>query len=249
TLMASHEFQTGLQNYLDLEDMRKRMLSWQRSLDAFADLIRTRRAYYEPLLPEIDAQFRKLDSQIRLRVEQRDHLNQLVQRMLVAPRPEYLATSDELRAAAEIAGLEPALRNVSEPERSAQSLRLARLKGVLTWNLETHYHERLTKTYKDLIALNHDVEAMTAQYDSFVRTRQAATQSYMGYDRTIDDLRGRTGAALTRVGDLMTHQGELLEAVATRELKGRRERLAAQLNQARFAFADSYERAAKAQAN
>jgi hypothetical protein len=72
TLMASHDFQTGLQNYLDLEDMRKKLLAWQRSLDAFDDLIRVRRAYYTPLLPAIDAQFRKLDSQIRLRVEQRE---------------------------------------------------------------------------------------------------------------------------------------------------------------------------------
>ena len=44
TLMASHEFQTGLQNYLDLEDMRKKLVSWQGSLAAFEDLIRRRRA-------------------------------------------------------------------------------------------------------------------------------------------------------------------------------------------------------------
>src|SRR5262245_18444853 len=38
SLMASHEFQTALQNYLDLEDMRKRLVAWQRSLDSFRDL-------------------------------------------------------------------------------------------------------------------------------------------------------------------------------------------------------------------
>ena len=40
----------------------------------------------------------------------------------------------------------------------------------------------------------------------------------------------------------------MLEAVANRELGARRERLRAYQNQARFAFADSYDRAAKAQA-
>jgi hypothetical protein len=40
----------------------------------------------------------------------------------------------------------------------------------------------------------------------------------------------------------------MLETVATRELHQRRERLEVQINQARFAFADSYDRAAKAQA-
>jgi hypothetical protein len=40
----------------------------------------------------------------------------------------------------------------------------------------------------------------------------------------------------------------MLEIVANRELKVRGERLETYLNQARFAFADSYDRAAKAQA-
>ena len=40
----------------------------------------------------------------------------------------------------------------------------------------------------------------------------------------------------------------MLETVAIRELRARRELLEAYQNQARFAFADSYDRAAKAQA-
>ena len=46
----------------------------------------------------------------------------------------------------------------------------------------------------------------------------------------------------------MARQGHVLEAVANEELGLRRERLEAYQNQARFAFADSYDRAAKAQA-
>ena len=91
------------------------------------------------------------------------------------------------------------------------------------------------------------MKVLTAQYDDFVRTRQAATQSYTGYDRQIDDLRERTARALELLGVLMTRQGQMLETVASNELKLRHERLEAQLNQARFAFADSYDRAAKAQ--
>lgn len=73
-LMAAHDFQTALQNYLDLEELRSKAESWQKSLDAFEDMIRLRRRNYEPLLPQIDAQFRELDAQIRLRMQQRDHL-------------------------------------------------------------------------------------------------------------------------------------------------------------------------------
>ena len=247
TLMASHEFQTGLQNYLDLEDMRKKVVSWRTSLDAFEDIVRVRRAYYEPMLPEVDREFRALDSQIRLRVEQRDRIEQRLQHMLIAPRPDYLATADEQRAAAAIEALETRLRDASEAERAAQSLRIRRLQGVLTWSLELNYHERLTDAHKHLRALNADVDRMTAQYDAFVRARQAATLSYTGYDDSIAALCTRSADALERLGVLMTRQGHMLEVVATQELKLRRQHLEAQLNQARFAFADSYDRAAKAQ--
>src|SRR5262245_17095707 len=73
-LMASHDFQTALHNYLDLEDLQSKLRTWKTSLDAFADVIRLRRQNYEPLLPEVDAQFRELDSRMRLRLEQRKHL-------------------------------------------------------------------------------------------------------------------------------------------------------------------------------
>ena len=54
--------------------------------------------------------------------------------------------------------------------------------------------------------------------------------------------------ALERLDVLMARQGHMLETVAIKELLVRRERLEAYENQARFAFADSYDRAAKAQA-
>ena len=90
------------------------------------------------------------------------------------------------------------------------------------------------------------METLTAEYESFIRTRQAATHSYVGYEMPINGLRARVGAALERLSVLMARQGHMLETVAIEELQVRRERLEAYLNQARFAFADSYDRAAKA---
>jgi hypothetical protein len=247
-LMASHDFQTALQNYLDLEDMRKKLVAWQGSLDSFDDLVRLRRQYYEPLLPELDARFRKLDAQMRLRLEQRDALDRRLQHMLIAPRADYLATAEEQSAQAWIDGAEAALGGRDDPEAAALLLRIRRLEGVLTWTLESDYHRRLTEAHAHLRELNRDVEALEAQYEAFVRTRQAATHSYADYDTPIGSLRTRIGDSRERLETLMARQGHVLEAVASRELQIRRERLEASLNQARFAFADSYDRASKAQA-
>ncbi len=246
-LMATHDFQTSLQNYLDLEDMRRKLIAWHRSLDAFDDIISLRRRYYEPLLPEIDAQFRTLDAQIRLRVEQRKHLEARLEQLLISPRPELLATADERLSGARIDALEAALSHAADPEPDALQFRIRRLKGVLAWILDTEYQQRLTDAHEHLQELNEHVDAMTAQYDAFVRTRQAATHSYDGYEAPIGVLRMRVAGALVRLNVLMARQGHVLETVAVQELLVRRERLENYQNQARFALADSYDRAAQAQ--
>jgi hypothetical protein len=246
-LMASHDFQTALQNYLDLEDLRSKLISWNSGFDAFDDIIRLRGENYEPLLPEIDAQFRELDSRMRLRLEQRKHLGKRLQAMLTAPRPEHLATADERIAGERIALIEQQLGESQTPAALALKQRAARLRGTLTWRLETQYHERLTLAFEHLNALNADVDALTREYDAFVRTRQAATHSYVGYDAQIERLRERVGTALQDVNNLMARQGHMIETVAVNQLKARRERLVAQQTQARYAVADSYDRATRAQ--
>src|SRR5213594_3800517 len=246
-LMASHDFQTALQNYLDLEDLRSKLIAWKTSLDAFDDLIRLRGQNYEPLLPGVDAQFRELDSRIRLRLEQRKHLAERLKAMLTAPRPDYLATAEEEIAGQRIALIEKRLGDSDNAESVALRQRAARLRGALTWRLETEYHERLTAAHVHLNELNAPVDALTRQYDGFVRMRQAATHSYVGYDVQISRLRERVGEALPRVDMLMARQGNMIETVAIKLLEARRERLAAQQTEARFGVADSYDRAARAQ--
>jgi len=248
-LMASHDFQTALHNYLDLEDLRSRFFGWKTSLDAFNDIIRLRGENYEPLLPEVDAQFRELDSRMRLRVEQRKHLAERLQAILTAPRPDYLATAEEQIASERIAGIDKQLGNSNDPESLALRQRADRLAGALTWRQETEYNERLTAAYVHLSELNAPVDTLTRQYDAFVRTRQAATHSYVGYDVQIARLRERVEEALQRVDVLIARQGHMIETVAIDQLEARRERLAAQQTEARFGVADSYDRAARAQSD
>jgi tetratricopeptide (TPR) repeat protein len=246
-LMASHDFQTSLQNYLDLEDLRARLVSWQSSFDAFDDMTAIRARYYEPLLPEIDARFRDLDAQMKLRLEQRQHVADRLQDMLTAPRPEYLATTEERVDLEQLAALRRRLDGDSSEQAQALRDRIARVEGRLTWRLRTEYHERLTQAHVHLAELNADVEAMNARYQAFVRSRQAATHSYVGYDVQVARLRERVKNALQRVDRAMARQGHLIETAAIDQLKVRRDRLVDLQTQARYAVADSYDRASRLQ--
>jgi hypothetical protein len=246
-LMASHDFQESLKNYLDLEQLRKKLEAWEQDLDAFQEIIGQRRAYYQPLLPIIDRDFRQLDSQMRLRLEQRDRIEKRLKAMLVVPRPDYLATSKERIIREQIIKLESTLAAGRTTIPSEIEGRINRLHGVLHWNIYTDYDRRLTEAYKHLRDLNHEVVRLKKQYNAFVRTRQAATQSYQGYDDVIRRQRFLIQKACEKVGRLMARQGHMLETMAVNELTMRRDRLAEFQIKARFAMADSYDRATRAQ--
>jgi hypothetical protein len=246
-LMAAHDFQESLKNYLDLEQLRKKLDAWEGDLDAFVEIIEQRRAYYQPLLPAIDREFRQLDSQMRLRLEQRDRIEQRLQKMLVVPRPDYLANSNERINLEQIRLLEHRVSSNGTAANERIEARIKRLYGLLHWNIFTEYDDRYTETYLNLLNLNHEVDLLKTRYQAFVRTRQAATQSYEGYDDVIRRQRFRIREALEKVKILMARQGHMLETMAVNELSKRRERLAEYQIKARFAMAESYDRAARAQ--
>lgn len=246
-LMASHDFQTALSNYLDLEGLRRRLITWQDGFDAYEDMIELRRAYYEPLLPEVDHQFRQLDSRMRLRLEQYELLARRLQEQLVMPRPELLATADERRMSLRLRALAEQL-DAGDTTDGDLGERIARLQGVITWLLRTEYDARLNRFAEDLRELEVAVAELQAQHQSYVRVRQAAVHSYAGYDRGIGRLRTRVDQALTGVERLMARQGRMLEQVAIVELERRRKRLEGYQDRARYAMADSYDRAAQRRA-
>ncbi len=246
-LMASHDFHESLKNYLDLEQLRKRLVTWQQDLEAFEELIALRRDYYEPLLPDIDRSFRRLDSQMRLRLEQREHIEKRLRAMLVAPRPDFLATAEERIAKQAIRHLEERLRTSGAPVPPEAEARVARLHGLVDWSMHTEYARRLGDTYDNLRALDDSVDQLKEQYNRFVRVRQAATQSYQGYDELLQSLQLRIQAVLDQVTTIMARQGHLIETMAEAELVKRRDRLDEFQVKARFAMADSYDRATREQ--
>jgi tetratricopeptide (TPR) repeat protein len=247
-LSASHDFQTAVQNLLDLEDLRRKLASWDVSFDAFDDLVTHRRDFYEPLLPEVDAEFRSLDSRMRLRLEQHRLIDRRMQGMLTAPRPEFLATGDERLVGERLAELADTLEGIDTPAAAALRERVERLQAVLTYTLRTEYHERFDVFAAHLHELADAIDVLDAQYESYVRARQASVHSYEGYDTPIARLRTRVNDALGKVNLLIARQAHLLEVVAIDELTARRERLQGYEDEVRYALADSYDRATKARA-
>ena len=247
SLMASNDFQQSLQNYRDLAELRARLSYWLASLDVYVELIGIRRQYYEPLLPVVEKQFKILDARIRVRMSQRDRLDQRLKSMVIARRPDYLATAEERGIQDRLAKIDLYLSNNPKQYTAEIRQRIARLKGVLHWQVNNAYHKRLTYAYKEMQTLDIYIKKLNKAYQSFVRTRQAATQSYEGYDIPIRQLKTKIQARQVKVDGVMARQGRLIEAMAVNELERRRNQLEEYQIKARFALAESYDRATKKQ--
>jgi len=182
---------------------------------------------------------------MKLRLEQRDKLDKRLKKMLVSPRPDFLMTANERLWLLNIGQAENNLkkRGVSD---DVTRQRIARLKGVIDWNIKTEYQQRFTRATEHLRELDWHIQKLQEDYNSFVRTRQAASQSYKGYDKQIQQLHIKIAHALEKIEVLMARQGHMIEVMAINELELRRQRLEEYQVKARFAMAESYDRASKA---
>lgn len=244
-LMASHDFQESLKNYLDLEQLRRKLEVWSGDLAAFEDIIRRRRAHYEPLLPAIDREFRRLDAGRLARSRQRDRIAQQLEAMQAAPRPDLLITADEHHLLEQLARLES--RATARSGTIAPGLldRFRRLRGALYWNTHAEYDKRFADARDHLRELDRELDRLDRQREAFTRTRQAAIESYQGYDDVVRRVRLQIKAARKNALALIARQGQMLEIMAKNELTRRRDRLEELRVKARFALADSYDRAGK----
>jgi lipopolysaccharide biosynthesis regulator YciM len=246
-LMAAHDFQESLKNYKDLADLRESLGTWLHDLTVYEDIIELRRRYYEPLLPTIEKKFKKLDSRMRLRIEQRDRLNERIHSLLIIRRPEYLATASERALMDQLTKMKVDIE--ANPSVATEDIlyRMKRLSGVLDWRIKSEFDQRLTKVYKNLKDLDGVIDDLNKQYRAFIRTRQAATQSYEGYTIPIQQLRTNLTETQAKLKRIMARQGRVLEQMAINELDRRRKRLEEYQIKARFALAESYDRATKQQ--
>lgn len=246
-LLASNDFQESLKNYFDLVQLDKKIASWDGYLDAYTEIIEKRKQYLQPLLPKIQDEFRALDSRMKLRVAQQQKVSNRLDHMLIAPRPDYLATADERVLLDKINRLEKKLKTEQGSDVTELKERIQRLKGHINWNIQTEYQQRFIQAHENFNLLTEGFENLDAIYRSFVRTRQAATQSYIGYDNTIRQLRIRIKNADEKIKLLLARQGYMLETMAVENLTAQRKRVEELQIKSRFALAESYDRAVKAQ--
>lgn len=247
-LLAGHDFQESVKNYRDLAFLKYNVEQWQRSIVAYKDIIKIRRAYYEPLLPSIEEKFSIEDARKQRALEKRDYYASQLETVVRLRDPKALATSNELKLERTLYKMESSIKQAA-PQVGVEMVmqRLQRIKGVLYWNIYTEFENRLDKAYQHVSDLDRSIEHLKQQQAKVTRLKREAYQSYEGYDTPFRRLDTRLAELKRRIAATMEQQGKYLEKRAVLELDQRRKKLADYQVKARFALAESYDRAIQKQ--
>jgi len=241
--LSTHEFQEGLKNFRDLSYMHQNLDEWQRSVDVYANMLETREQAFAERLPRVEEALARadLDGMVDAKLEYDSLLNDIEQsRDWLA-----LATKAEFEMWGEITSLEatPALR-ANIPEAAEVSDKIALLKGVLQWDLEKDFKDRLWRIRRDLRQTGEalvETQRARRQIDESIRREPI---EFAGYADRVYGLGPRVESMKMRIEDAMLAQRIFLQSIAVGELQAQKQRLDIYTVQARFALAAIYDTAA-----
>ena len=242
-LLASHEFQEGLKNYRDLSYLQRNLDTWQQNIDVYDNMLATRRQAYRLRLPRAEDALKRAD--IESLVDRKLEFDSVLDKIEQSNNWLALATEQEFEMWGEITGLErtPALSaNIPEAEEVRDKVQL--LKGVLQWQLERDFNDRLLSIRRDLRQTGEELvktQRLRRQIDESMREEPLR---FDAFTQRVDSLGPRIAGVKQRVGDAMADQRAFLQSIAVGELQAQKQRLDIYTVQARFALAAIYDLAA-----
>ena len=244
-LLASHEFQEGLKNYRDLHYLSRNLESWQGSVDVFANMLETRKEAFDERLPRVDDALARadIDDLVQRKFEFDSQLDEIEREF------DWLAFANEREFEnwSEIASYasNPALY-ADIPEAGEVLDKVELLKGVLQWDLEKDFMDRLWRARRDVRKTGESlVEAQRArrQIDDTMRDE---VLRFEDFSNRVYGLGPRIDSMQLQVAEAMGDQRAFLQSIAVGELQAQKQRLDVYTVQARFALAAIYDQAASA---
>jgi len=242
-VLATHQFQEGLKNYRDLNYVYANLGTWQDSIVVYENMLETRLQAYEERLPLVESALARAD--IDGMVARKLELDALLNDIDRSNDWLALASEQEFEMWGEITGLEnaPAL-NAEIPEAEEVRDKILLLKGVLQWQLEHDFSDRLWRLRRDVRQMGEalvETQRSRRQIDDTMRNEPLRFAEFSdrvyGLGPKLDDMR-------VRVGDSIAVQRDFLESIAVGELQAQKQRLDVYTVQARFALAAIYDLAA-----
>ena len=244
-LLAKHEFQEGLKNFRDLSYLHRNLDNWQDNIDVYANMLETRKQAYEQRLPLVRAALERAD--LVRSVESKLSFDTTVSNIEESHDWLALAKKSEFDMWGEVTELErtPALQ-ADIPEAAEVQDKIDLLKGVLQWELEGSFKERLRHIRRNLHQTGDalvDAQRARRHIDESMRTEPLV---FAALSDRVYGLTPRIEGTRMRIEDALSRQRAYLQTIAVGELQAQKDRLDLYTIQARFALAAIYDVAASA---
>jgi tetratricopeptide (TPR) repeat protein len=241
-LLAQNDFQEGLKNFRMLRYMERNLDAWSTSVEAFDDMLATRRERYGTRLPAVLAKLDGVDLE-----ELQRHRTEIESRVVSAenngdvaalgtPRERELwGQVEQMEAVVATAGNDPELDDARD------KLRLVR--GVLYWQMNDGFKARAWAVHKGVREVAQALRETEKRWSLVQEAKQAVPDRNGEFAVRIGALRPRIEAARDRLAALERAQGDYLADIAVRELESQKERISTYMLQARYSLATIYDRA------
>jgi hypothetical protein len=244
-LLATHEFQEGLKNYRDLSYLHSNLDTWQQSVDVYGNMLETRLEAYAKRLPRVEETLSRAD--IDGMVDRKLEFDSLLNNIEQSNDWLALASDEEFEMWGEITGLEgaPAL-TANIPEAVEVRDKISLLKGVLQWQIERDFSNRLWQIRRNLRQTGEalvETQRARRQIDDTMRNEPLRFDEF---SERVYGLAPRIESMKMRVDDALTEQRVFLTSIAVGELQAQKQRIDTYTIQARFALAAIYDLAANA---
>jgi tetratricopeptide (TPR) repeat protein len=247
-LLAGNEFQEGLKNYRMMRYMERNLGDWATSVEAFDDMLATRRQRYADNLPTVLKKLEGVDVQDLQR-----HRTELESRVVSAENTGDLAalgTPREREIWTQVEGMEGALAGGSDdPDLEDSRDKLRMVKGVIYWQMNEGFKARAWSARRNLREVAQALRETEKRWSLIQEAKTAVPDRNGEFGQRIGALRPRIEAARERLAALELAQTDYLAAVAVRELESQKDRISTYMLQARYALAAIYDRASAAPAN
>jgi hypothetical protein len=241
-LLAQNDFQEGLKNFRMLRYMDRNLDAWSTSIEAFDDMLATRRERYDTRLPAVLAKLDGVDvedlqrrrTEIESRVVSAENTGDVA--ALGTPRERELWSQvEQMDGIVASAGADP------DFEDARDKLRL--LRGVLYWQMNDGFKARAWAVRKGVREVSQALRETEKRWSLVQEAKQAVPDRTGEFAERVGALRPRIAAARDRLAALQRAQVDYLADIAVRELESQKERISTYTLQARYSLATIYDRA------
>jgi len=247
-LLAGNTFNESYQNYRELDQLRLNLEKGLRDVAAYRDLLNRRKHYFAPLLETTESSYARARNKMQRAIDQRNDLANRLNRLLRKRDPMVFATTSERAALQTLRSTGARIERMhAQPGKDILQRKQALLEGVLKWNIDTGYENRLSSAFDHLRELDKEIGIAKQSETGLIKAKAEAALSYQGYDQALDQLQQRLVYLKDQVEGLIAHQGQFMERRAVSELLHRKNRLQSYRTKARFAMAEAYDLAVRAQ--